>query len=116
MDEKTANKLRRMGCNIQNDTTLVCRGKKIKISYAPKSELHPSFGRSYRDTGTVLVRDDLSPDVKRHVLIHEINHQLGQSTETGANIYSFFVDPKGWVKTASATLSDPARVKMYLKK
>lgn len=107
-----------MGCdNVKEDGKILnCRGKTIKISYVPKSEISPAYGRSLSGSGEVLVRNDLSPDIKRHVLIHEINHLLGRDTEKSANVSSFFVDPKGWVKTASATLSDTERIRMYLRK
>ena len=113
MDELLQKKLKRLGCQAINGNTVVCKNKTIKLKYVSKPELHPRYGCSFSDENRIEIRNDLPPDIERHVILHEVAHQLGHHSEQSANIKAFCIDPKGWIKTAGATLSDPERRKMY---
>ena len=115
MDKKTIKKLGQLGCSVINDNKIKCRGQTIDIHYLPKKDIKPFYGHSYPDN-RIQIMQELPPDVKRHVLIHEVVHQLGEHTEMGANKSAFWIDPKGWFKTAGSTINDPDRRAYYMNK
>ena len=48
--------------------------KNPKISYVPKLELYPAFGRAIENSNTIKIRDDLPSLVKKFILEHEKYH------------------------------------------
>jgi len=110
--------LKRLGCRLKDDNIISCKGKKedIKLKFVEKEEIAPAFGVSYYSDNKILVRKDLPEDIRNHVILHEVVHQLGYRDELSANLMAFFKDPTGWLKTAKVTLEDPERRKFYLSK
>lgn len=96
------------------------KGKKYKVFFVERSKLAPCFGKAY-SIGYALVREDLSPAIKRFVISHELYH-LGDThtwwgvfgRELRANLIPGFKDPIGLFATVWATISSRERMELYL--
>ena len=96
-------------------------GQEYIVEYVPREEIYPAFG--YGGGKRAVVRQDLSPRVKRFVRAHEIYHCQDQATwggwfgrELRANVVPGLKDPFGLFVTVWATISDFDRIKFYLKR
>jgi len=101
--------------------TVVIGGKQILVKYVPKESIYPAFG--YGGGSGAIIREDLSPRVKRFVKSHELYHCIDKAKwggwiggEIRANVIPGLKDPIGFASTAWATISDIDRIKFYLKR
>lgn len=100
---------------------IVVGGKSIVVEYVSKKTIYPAFG--YAGGSNVVIREDLSPRVKKFVRAHEVYHCIDEASwggwigrEIRANIVPGLKDPVGLVETIWATISDIDRIKLYLKR
>jgi len=83
---------------------------------SPKT-LSPLYGLALsgkRMRGRGVVRSDLPPGVKQHVILHEQVHLKYGKGEIFTNVVSLIHDPAGWFKTAFYTIKDPLRRRHYI--
>ena len=107
---------------IKNPTeTVTIHDEQYTVEYIPKKEIYPAFG--YSSENRAVVRQDLSPHVKKFVRAHELYHCYDQATwggwvgrEIRANVVPGLKDPVGLLSTIWATISDLDRIKFYLKR
>lgn len=97
---------------------LVIEGKTYKVIYVPKEETYPAFG--YSSGSTAVVREDLSPRVKKFVEAHELYHCRDKfvwwgwiGREMRANIIPGLKDPIGLLATVFSTLFSLDRLIFY---
>lgn len=57
--------------NLPTEVVLI-DGKKYNVIYVPREEIYPLFG--YASGHDAVVRDDLSPTIRRFVKAHELYH------------------------------------------
>ncbi|MFZ2149647.1 MAG: hypothetical protein WAV15_00610 [Minisyncoccia bacterium] len=100
---------------------VVINGKKYTVEYVPKEEIYPAFG--YGGGNAAVVRQDLSPRVKRFVREHELYHCQDKAMwggwlgrEIRANFIPGLKDPIGLAATVWATISDIGRIRFYLRR
>ncbi|MCD4704893.1 hypothetical protein K8R66_02335 [bacterium] len=93
-------------------------GEEFIVRYVPKEKIYPAFG--YGGGREAIVRDDLSPRVKKFVKAHELYHCQDKSDfggwiggEIRANLIPGMKDPLGLLATIKASLSKD-RIKFYL--
>ena len=106
----------------QNPTeTVTVHDQQYTVEYVPKEEIYPAFG--HRSGDRAVIRQDLSPHVKRFVREHELYHCQDRATwggwlgrEIRANVVPGLKDPVGLLATIWATISDFERIKFYLKR
>lgn len=101
--------------------TEIYNGQQYNIEYVPKEDIHPAYG--YSIGNDAIVRQDLSPRVKRFVKSHELYHCQDKSDfggwlgrEIRANIIPGLRDPLGLGATIWKTITDIDRIKFYLKR
>lgn len=95
----------------------------VDVHYISKQMIEPAYGYAYFFEGRVLVREDLSPLVKRFVEAHELYHMRDKHTwwgvfglELRANLVPGVKDPLGLIACILATITDPERIRFYLKR
>ena len=104
----------------RNIETVVMNGQTFTIEYVPKNALGSYFGMAYNASNHAVVRDDLSPLVKRFVKAHELYHLQDEKPggwlrcELRANFYPGLKDPLGLLATIIASLN-AERLSLYAK-
>ena len=96
-------------------------GQSYVVDFVPKESIYPAYG--YNGAGHAIVREDLSPSVKRFVTAHELYH-LGDTATWGgwigrelrANIVPGMRDPEGLLATVASTVTDWDRIGFYMKR
>ena len=96
-------------------------GKQYSVEYVPKEDIYPAYG--YGGGNRAVVRQDLSPRVKKFVKAHELYHCQDKSYRGGwlrreirANLIPGMKDPLGLIATIWKTISDKDRINFYLKR
>lgn len=104
-----------------NIEPIIINGEMYVVEYASKKEIYPAFG--YAIGHKAIVRQDLSPRVKRFVRAHELYHCRDKAVwggwlgkEIRANIIPGIKDPVGLAATIWKTITDFDRIKFYLKR
>ena len=99
----------------------VINDQQYYVEYVPKEEIYPAYG--YGGGNRAIVREDLSPRVKKFVKAHELYHCQDKATwggwigrEIRANIVPGLKDPIGLAATVWKTITDIDRIKFYLKR
>lgn len=95
--------------------------KQYVVDYVSKETIYPAYG--YNGAGHAIVREDLSPKVKRFVTAHELYH-LGDTATWGgwigrevrASVVPGFRDPIGLGATIASTVTDWDRIGFYIKR
>jgi hypothetical protein len=106
-----------------NKYEAVLKDKTYKIYYVAKEVIIPTFGEAFLD-GHALIREDLPQKSRDFVTRHEIYHlydfinkpNRGRFVrEIHANLAAFYYEPIGGLQTLFLTLTNPERIKYYLK-
>jgi hypothetical protein len=107
--------------NSNKQKTVVVGDRRIVIEYVAKEAIYPAFG--YGGGNKAVIREDLSPRIKRFVTAHEVYHCIDKARwggwvgrEIRANIIPGLKDPVGLMTTIWATVSNIDRIKLYLKR
>lgn len=95
----------------------------VPVQALPEGLLGSSFGGAYLgETSCVVVRDDLSGEIREFVIAHEFNHIIDKcdaggwvGREARANLVAAFDHPAGFVRAAVSTLTDGDRVMRYMR-
>jgi len=97
------------------------KGIMYEVYYVPKEEIYPAFGFSYRNIA--VVRQDLSPRVKKFVEAHELYHCIDTATwggwigrELRANFFPMCKDPIGFLATVFTTIFNIDRLLFYVER
>jgi hypothetical protein len=101
--------------------TITQNGHSYTVKYVPKEQIYPAFGRA--GGNVALVRQDLSPRVRKFVRTHELYHCQDTATwggefgsEIRANIVPGLKDPLGLAATVWKTITNKDRMRFYFKR
>ena len=101
------------------------KGFILKVIFVPREEIAPKFGIAVGQIGEkgscyVVIRDDLSPRIKRFLIWHEFYHLIdiwewwgALGREIRANFVAALHEPIGFLATVVASLNRE-RVRFYI--